>query len=161
MRLGWRKRCGTVLKLPCPCQLLQTKLAGVLLFYYKTMDDSGWPPTPASYTHPHIHREPCTPQERQARTEYFGWHCVYQFWNAPLRRTGKINVYFSSTAFALALTFEFGGIWFCWLRLWLNPLCLNCWSAFPCSVLTCTISCKDSTKFLACGWHPSSISNVV
>ena len=36
-----------------------------------------------------------------------------------LRRTGKMNVYFSSTAFAWALIFELGGICFCWLGLWL------------------------------------------
>ena len=78
---------------------------------------------------------------------------MYQFWNATLRRTGKINVYFSPIDSALTLIFELGGIRFCWLGLQLYPGGLNYWSALPCCVSHVPNLAKIPQNF----WHVASL----
>ena len=72
------------------------------------------------------------------------------------------NAYCSSTALAPAPSFwtwRHEVLLVIYWTLNLPMMSFTCCSALPHSGLTCTISFKDSPKFLVCGWHLSSISN--
>ena len=78
--------------------VVTNQIAGGTAFYYKTVDVSGWPPIPA-ITHTHIFTQSPAPHS-EGKVEINILGDIVCTSSELFRRTGKMNVYFSSTAFA-------------------------------------------------------------
>lgn len=137
MRLCWRNQCGMVLKLPCPCWLLQTRVPAGLLFFYKIgMTVAGTPSPFQTSIHALIQRRSVASHNEGSWECDPGWHSVHQHWNTALRSMEDWCVHPIIALAPKHLSSELGSISFYWvfIGLGLCPWCLNCWSASPHSI---------------------------